>query len=51
MKCSEMSKALVGTIDLICVDIFEDKSDNTLEQCLDMIEGQVKMIREMEQND
>lgn len=48
MKCSEGSVGIVSTIALTCNDIINDKSTNTLEQSIDLIESQVLMLRTIE---
>ena len=48
MKCSEASIGCLGVIELALMDIKNDKSTNTLEQTLDMMAEQIKMIRTLE---
>ena len=48
MKCSDLSKGSLGAIELCLKDIFEDKSTNSLEQTLDMMESQNNNVRELE---
>ena len=48
MKIKEISKGSLQMIHLILIDMIDDKSSNTLENCLDMIEEQVVMIRVLE---
>ncbi|KKN76209.1 hypothetical protein LCGC14_0372350 [marine sediment metagenome] len=48
MKCSEGSKGIVNVIHLTCDDILTDKSVNTLEQSISLIESQVEMLRILE---
>jgi len=38
----------LGVIELCLKDIFNNKSSNTLDQTLTMMEDQIKMIRELE---
>ena len=49
MKCNELSKGIIRTMTLICMDIIEDKSTNTLKESIDMLESQLKMLKETEQ--
>lgn len=48
MKCSEASVGSLGVIELTLIDIKNDKSSNTLEQSLTMMEDQIKNIRMLE---
>ena len=48
MKCQEMSKGSLGAIELCLKDIFNDKSSNSLEVTLQMMEDQINMVREIE---
>lgn len=48
MKCSELSKGIIQTMTLICMDIIENKSSNSMKESVDMLESQLKMLKEME---
>ena len=44
-----MSRGSIGTIQLVVIDIIEDKSPNTLTECLELIESQISMIRQLDE--
>jgi len=48
MKCNEISKGSFAAIELILIDIKLDKSKIPLSKLLNMIDAQVKAIRELE---
>ena len=49
MKCSKMSEGFVRTMGLVCIDILEDKSTNTMKECIGMLKSQLEMLEQMEE--
>lgn len=48
MKCSDLSKGSFAAIELILRDVFTNSTDVPLEKCVEMIEDQCAMIRQLQ---
>ncbi len=48
MKCNKLSKGIIQTMTLICMDIIEDKSKNSMKESIELLKAQMKMLEEME---
>lgn len=48
MKCKPESIQMLGIINITLDDIHDDSSSNSMLECIELIEAQIKMIKQIE---
>ena len=48
MKCTKESLGMIGIISMIIEDIIGDKSENSMTECIELIESQLETIKHFE---